>query len=189
MADQAFGLRPVKRHECAIEECVIPASDSTATFVGDAVKLAGAEDTTDNAATVIQAAAGDVIYGVVVGFAADPDSLTNQHRLADTKRRALVALAYPTTEWEIQADGAVTAGDTGQYVDLIVGAGDTVFGRSGMEADISTTAAATGQLQIMRPSRTVNEAFDTAAAGTNLIVTINESVFKTYGATAIAGEA
>ena len=188
MADSAFGLRPLSAHADCIEECVIPASDGTATFIGDAVKLAGAEDTTDNAATVIQAAAGDVIFGVVVAFEPDPSDLTSKHRAASTKRRVRVVKALPHIHFECQADAAVTAGDSGQYADLVVAAGDTTTGRSGMEVDIGTLGA-TGQLQIIRPSRTVGEDFDTAAAGTNLVVTINESVFKVYGATAIAGNA
>lgn len=188
MTDSAFGLKPVKSYADCIEECVIPASDGTATFVGDAVKLSGAEDTTDNASTVIQAAAGDVIYGVIVGFIPDFSNLYSKYRAASTKRRCLVVKAMPHVEFEIQADGAMTAGDSGLYADLVVGSGSTTTGRSAMELDISTKGA-TGQLQVLRPSRIVGETFDTAAAGTNMVVAINESVWKVYGGTAIAGSA
>lgn len=187
MIDSAFGLRPVARHLCTIDECVIPAGDATATFIGDAVKLEGGENTTHNAATVIQAAAGDVIFGVIVGFIPDYSNLYLKHRLASTERRCLVALAFPQTEFEIQADAAMTAGNSGQYVDLVVGAGNAVTGRSAMEANIASLSATSGQLQIMRPTRIQDETFDTAAAGSNLVVTINESVQKVYGTTALSG--
>lgn len=184
MTDSAFGLRPVSGHGC-IEECVIPASDGTATFVGDAVKLAGGEDTTDNAPTVIQAEAGDGIYGVIVGFIPDFSDLNSKYRVASTKRRCLVMKPNSDTLFECQADGAVTAGDCGQYADLVVGSGSTTTGRSAMEVDISTKGTSNGQLLIHRPSRTVGETFDTAAAGTNLIV----SIIETANAQTAAGAA
>lgn len=188
MADSTFGLRPLTNAAGYVQYCVIPASDGTATFVGDAVKLHGSEDTTGNAATVIQAAAGNVIYGVIVGFEPDPTNLALKYRTASTRRGCYVVPAYPHIEFEIQADAAVTSGDCGGYADLVVGSGSTTTGRSGMEVGISTLGA-TGQLQVLRPSRTVGETFDTSAAGTNLVVSINESVFKVYGGTAIAGNA
>lgn len=182
MADAAFGFRPVRLasgspYNGQATSCVIPASDGTATFVGDFVKLAGGEDTTEAMPTVIQAAAGDRLYGVIVGFEADYSDLTVKYRLASTKRVVRVALALPGTVFEGQADGAVVAGDTGQLCDIVVGSGDTATGRSAMEIDISTKGTASGQLQIQSPSKTVGEDFDTAAAGTNLLVTVNESVF------------
>lgn len=188
MADSAFGFRPLNHAAGCVQMCVIPASDGTATFVGDAVKLAGTEDTTDNATAVIQAAAGNVVYGVIVGFEPDPTNLALKYRTASTRRMCYVVPAYPTIEFETQADGAMTAGDSGQYADIVVGSGSTTTGRSAMELDIST-AGATGQLQILRPSRTVGETFDTSAAGTNMVVVFNESVWKVYGGTAIAGNA
>lgn len=185
MADVAFGFRPLS-YAGPTHLCVIPASDGTATFIGDAVKLHGSEDTTDNATTVIQAAAGNVIYGVIVGFVPDYSNLATKYRLASTRRLCMVVPALPSIEFEVQADAAVTAGDSGTYYDMVVGSGSTTSGRSAMEIGIST-AGNTGQLQLLRPSRTVDETFDTTAAGTNVVVHINESVFKVYGGTAIAG--
>lgn len=186
MADAAFGFRPVRLasgspYNGQATSCVIPASDGTATFIGDFVKLAGGSDTTDAMPTVIQAAAGDRLYGVVVGFEPDYSDLTNKYRLASTKRVARVVPAYPGTVFEGQADGAVVAGDVGQLADVVVGTGDTATGRSAMEIDISTKATANGQLQIIGLSQTVGEEVDTAAAGTNLLVIVNESIFTSEG--------
>lgn len=188
MADSAFGLRPLNHAAGCVQMCVIPASDGTATFVGDAVKLHGSEDTTDNAPTVIQAAAGNVIYGVIVGFEPDYTNLSSKYRLASTRRLCYVVPALAGIQFEIQCDAAVTSGNSGQYFDLVVGSGSTTTGRSAMELGVSTLGA-TGQLQMLRPSRTVGETFDTTAAGTNVVVHINESVFKVYGGTALAGNA
>lgn len=188
MADSPFGFRPLNNAAGLVHLCVIPASDGTATFVGDAVKLHGSEDTVDNAPTVIQAAAGNVIYGVIAGFEPDPTNLSLKYRTASTRRLAYVVPAYPHIEFEVQADEAMTAGDSGNYADITVGSGSTTTGRSAMELDISTKGA-TGQLQILRPSRVVGETFDTAAAGTRMVVSFNETVWKVYGGTAIAGNA
>lgn len=188
MADSPFGFRPLNHSADCVRMCVIPASDGTATFVGDAVKLLGSEDTTDNATTVIQAAAGNVIHGVIVGFEPDPTNLALKYRTASTRRVCYIVPALPHIEFECQADEAMTAGDSGLYADITVGSGSTTTGRSAMELDISTKST-TGQLQILRPSRTVGESFDTSAAGTKMVVSINESTFKVYGGTAIAGSA
>jgi len=188
MADSPFGFRPLTNATGLVRMCVIPASDGTATFIGDAVKLHGSEDTTDNATTVIQAAAGNVIHGVIVGFEPDFTNLSNKHRLASTRRLCYIMPALADIEFECQADGAMTAGDSGLYADIVVAAGSTTTGRSAMELAISTKST-TGQLQILRPSRTVGESFDTVLAGTRMVVSINESTFKTYGATAINGSA
>lgn len=181
MADTAFGFRPVRNlypggsHAANALACVIPAGDGTATFIGDFVKLSGAEETpNENMPTVIQAAAGNGLFGVIVGFRPDYTDLTLKHRTASTERVCFVSVARPGVVYEGQADGAVADGDIGNYCDIVVAAGDTTTGRSGMEIDISSTATANGQLQLIGPSHTVGESWDTSAAGTNLYVTVNE---------------
>lgn len=179
MADATFGLRPLRGYSGSdFIECVIPASDNTATFVGDAVKLHGSSDTTDNAPTVIQAAAGNPIFGVIVGMVPDYDDLTLRHRTASTKRRVQVCMARPSIVFEIQANAALAATGAGSHYDLTVGAGDTVTGRSGMELDVSSAVTTTAQLLLLGPSRNVGETLNTAAAGSNVEVTIFESEFN-----------
>lgn len=150
------GLRPVRRLSgCPlnIEECAILAGDGTATFVGDLVKLEGTGDT-DGTPSVIQAAAGDTAYGVIVGFKANPDNLGQLHRPASTLRRCLVSVA-PDTIYEIEEDGvggAMAVTDIGKCGDVAVGAGSTTTGFSGMTLDSSNVQAvdAGGQLRVLR---------------------------------------
>ena len=181
MADSAFGFRPVRTmgtYSGQVVSAVIPASDSTATFVGDFVSLLAGQDTTDNMPLVLQAAAAGVIYGAIVGFEPDYTDLTSKYRLASTKRIARIAPALPGVVFECQASAAMAAGDVGGNVEVIVGAGDTATGRSGMEANLASAPInTTAQLQIIGPSLTVGETFDTAAAGTNLYVLVKESYF------------
>jgi hypothetical protein len=181
MADSAFGFRPVRSmgtYNGQVVSAVVPATDSTALFIGDFVSLSAGQDTTDNMPLVTQAAAGGIIYGAVVGFEPDYTDLQSKYRLASTKRIARIAPALPGTVFECQANAAMAAGDVGGNVEIVVGSGDTATGRSGMEADLSTAPiTGTAQLQIISPSKTVGETFDTAAAGTNLLVLVNESYF------------
>ena len=182
MADSAFGFRPVRTmgstYTGQVVSAVVPASDSTALFVGDFVSLTAGQDTTDNMPLVVQAAAAGVIYGAVVGFEPDYTDLTSKYRLASTKRIARIAPALPGVVFECQANAALAAGDVGGNVEIIVGAGNTTTGRSAMEADLSTAPiASAAQLQIIGPSLTVGETFDTSAAGTNLYVLVKESYF------------
>jgi len=182
MADAPFGFRPVRHmgtYSGQVISAVIPATDSTAVFVGDLVSLAAGQDTVDNMMTVTQTAAANTqIVGAVVGFEPDYSDLTLKHRAASTKRIARIAPALPGVVFECQASAAMSAGDVGGNVEVTVGAGSTTTGRSAMEADLgSAPIATTAQLQIIGPSLTVGETFDTSAAGTNIYVLVNESIF------------
>lgn len=155
-SDAAFGFRPVNRsgspYNAATLRCAIPASDGTATFVGDAVKLhgSGSSDSEGSFPTVIQCAAGDPVFGVVVSFEADPaTSLEDQYRKASTLRYCQVV---PASEayFEVQADddtSTLAATSIGLNANFIVAAGSTVTGMSGMELD-SNTAATTATLDL-----------------------------------------
>lgn len=181
MADAAFGFRPVRTAggpwTGQALSAVIPATDGTATFIGDFVKLAGSADATEKMPTIAQVAAGDRIWGCVVGFEPNYTDLTQKYRTASTKIIARVVPALPGTVFEGQADGAAAAGTIGSNVDVVVGAGNTTTGRSGMEIDISTSTTGTAQLQIVGPVQTEGEDLDTSAAGSNLLVIVNESDF------------
>lgn len=125
-----------------VREYFIPASDGTAVFIGDLVKLAGSADAVTGVATVTQAAASDIPVGSVVGFRADPTNLTNKHRLASTARYVLVRDADDTI-FEVQEDavgGALAVTDIGLNADFVVGSGNATTGVSGMQLDTSTKA-------------------------------------------------
>ena len=165
-----------------------PSGDSTAVFIGDFVKRggsAGAAGTVvygqdvEGMPTVIQAAATDtLIVGVVVGFLPNQDNLNLRYRVASTNRIALVADA-PDTVFEIQEDGevaALTADEVGENADIIVAAGNTTTGLSGMELDSSDHKTATAQLRILGLAKRADNALGTNAKWN---VVINEHAYKT----------
>ncbi len=177
--DRVRGLHPVKKIDGSqsgvVNTYFIPASDGTAVFIGDAVKSGGSADA-DGVPTVIQAAAGDTIRGVVVGIVPET-SESLMYRAASTARYVLVN-DDPDTVFEIQEDsvgGALAAANVGQNADLIVAAGDTASARSGMELDSSSAAGTTAQLRILGlAKRADNEIGDNA----KWLVSINEHELK-----------
>jgi hypothetical protein len=163
--DRPSGLKPVK-HLFGVpwngkaNVYYLPSTDGTATFIGDAVKLAGSADPTGKYPSIAQAAAGDkTIVGVVIGFGLQPQIMGNfdnpnmKYRLASTAMYALV-VDDPFVIFEIQEDSvgnnlAVT--EVGLCTNLVVGSGSTTTGKSGMELDSSDTATdGSGQLRILR---------------------------------------
>lgn len=129
----------------------IPATNATALFKGDAVKSAGSADPTGRFPTVVQAAAGDTIRGVIVGFGEDPNIMIKPdfpnrvHCPATTAMYCLV-VDDPFVIFEVQEDSAggtsIAAASVGLSTDIVVGAGNTTTGLSGMEIDSTVTAAA-----------------------------------------------
>lgn len=145
--DTPFGLRPVRDlngapYNGAVETYSTAAGDATDIFIGDLVTLSGTSQTIDGVIyrDVDQAATGDVIAGVVVGFgAATRDSLT--YRAASTQR--LVRVAPPNLIYEIQEVSGgtpLTANDIGLNANFVVGSGNTVTGYSGVELNNATEA-------------------------------------------------
>jgi hypothetical protein len=141
--------------------CVIPSGNGTATFVGDAVKTADLDSIKiqggQYALPVIQAAATDPIFGVIMGFQQHTVSsgmdLGRRHRPASTSMYCLVKPAHPLDIYRIQADDVGTTlslASIGCNADITVGSGDIVTGLSAMELDSSTVAATAGlQLRIV----------------------------------------
>ena len=150
------GLRPVRTLSGTpfkIEECCITTADGTAAFVGDLVKLSGTGHT-DGTPEVIQCAAGDAAYGVIVAFAPEPTNLNQLHRTANTLRRCSVVVGTDVV-YEIEEDsvgGAMAVTDIAKCGDVAVGAGSTTTGFSGMTLDSSNVQAvdAGGQLRVLR---------------------------------------
>lgn len=177
-SDTPFGARPVYNGNGTPYTgnsilCAIPATDGTATFVGDFVKLAGSADATTGVPTVAQAAATDALFGVIVGFEPNRDNLALNYRVASTLRYCYVC-ADKGVMYEMQEDSvgnnlAVT--EVGLGCDIVVGSGNTVTGASGMEIDSSDTATAAGQVRIMGLVRRPDNAI---GANAKWLVVINE---------------
>lgn len=169
-ADNPRGARPVYSGNGAPWNgntflCAIPATDGTATFVGDFVKLSGTADATTGVPTVIQAAATDTLFGAIIGFEPLPTNLELNYRLASTLRYCYVCIDKSTI-FEMQEDSignnlAVT--EVGLATDIAVSAGNTVTGQSGMKLDSSDTATPAGQVRILGLVRKADNAIGTNA--------------------------
>lgn len=176
--------------------CVIPSGDNTATFVGDAVKLANLDavkiDGGPYGLPVIQAAATDPIFGVVMGFNQVIPSgmdLSRRHRPASTSMYCYVKPAHPLDVYRIQCDDdteTITVEDIGSNADIVVGSGDTATGMSGMELDSNTTAATAGlQLKIVGFVNSPNN--EVGVANQDVLVTINQNqAFNDAGVAGVA---
>jgi hypothetical protein len=178
------GFRPVKYMNGSpwngkFTMYAIPAAESTATFVGDLVKLYTG-DTTDvvNYPTVQRAAASDALVGVVVGFVPDYSNLNAApYRVASTLRLAMVA-DDPALLFEAEEDGAVDPielQDLGQNINFVATAGSTTTGQSGMVIDSDTHGTgATLPLKLMEAKRSAdNELLADGQAATRWVVKIN----------------
>lgn len=190
-ADTPFGLRavghPMGLSKASVKAYFVPSTYATALFPGDPVVITGTANTTEVTAPGVgtmpvgtmaevnkaTAGSGNRITGVIVGVAADPDSLGRRYMPASTGGVVLVN-DDPATEFEIQADDAIAAADIGLNAALVyTNTGDTNTGQSGAELDASTKAATAGlQLRILRVvPRTDNEA---GSSEVKCIVRINQ---------------
>jgi len=194
-ADAAFGLRPVggldgSPYNGGTIRCVIAAGDSTATFIGDPVKLSGtgvtAGDGSGTYPTVVQATADAQIFGVVTAFevagGGNAPNLDNQYRVASTERFCQVVPALDNL-FAIQADEDVEIADIGNTADLVntlnvITAGSTVTGLSGAELDSSDIDTGSN-LQILGVYNAPDN--DLATDNPVVIVRINESVLRGDG--------
>ena len=141
------GLKPVsafgQTYQGRVTIYAVPASDSTAIFVGDPVKLVGTSSIVNGVVypNVAQAASGDVMVGVMTGSIADTrDSLI--YRAASTLRLIEVA-DDPNLVFEVQqitGGTPLTANDVGFNVNLSIGTGSTVTGLSATTLDNASEA-------------------------------------------------
>lgn len=169
----------------------IPSTNAVNTFVGDAVT---SETTGDTVATggaglgimsCVQAAAGNPLLGVVVGFSTNPLNLnTPQYRAASTGRYVLVADS-PDLVFEVQtSNGTLALGDVGNNANFAVAAGSLTTGTSGMTLDVGTVATtATLPLKIVGFSQRVDN--DNTSANSKVLVKFNNDQFA--GGTGTAG--
>jgi hypothetical protein len=165
-----------------VELCYVPASDSTALFVGDVVKLSSGNASQANGApAVVRVASGtDVPYGVVIGITFegvdDPTVTVPQvanlntpvYRPASTARYVLVC-TDPNAIYEVQLSSSgnsasTVAGYVGKNAGPALGSGgSTTTGASSMTLD-TTSVATTATLPfkvVGFPHRPDNNAGDT----------------------------
>lgn len=162
----------------------VPSTDNTAIYKGDVVKLAGSASADGIYPDVAQAAATDTtIVGVAIGFGTSPnlmfdiDNLTRNYRAAATAMYVAV-VDDPNVIFEAQEDSdgaALAVTDIGNNADIVVAAGNTTTGQSGMEIDSSDVKTATAQLRILRLANRPDNALGDQA---KWLVLINEHVFK-----------
>lgn len=179
-SNAAFGFRPVFRdgspYNGATLRCVFAAADATAAFIGDPVILDGSSS--EGYPGVSQAAAGEPVFGVVTGFEANPDGLSDQYRKASTKRFCQVTPASGTY-FEVQSDDdttALTEAMVGLNANYIVAAGSTAYGVSGAELD-SDGAATTSTLDLQivgLVDRADNLLSGTGSTNKNVLVKFND---------------
>lgn len=159
----------------------IPSGNAQNVFVGDPVK---ADTTGDTVAaggmalgvqSVVPAAAGDPILGVVVGFAVNPLNLnTPQYRAGSTGRYVLVCDDLNQL-YEVQtSNGVLGVADVGLNANIAAAAGSLATGTSGVTLDVATAATtATLPLKIVGFSQRVDN--DNTAANAKVIVKINNN--------------
>jgi hypothetical protein len=139
----------------------IPNSDPTALFPGDLVKTPGGADPTGIYPIVTQAAAGNTVRGVVLGFGSQPEEMYDVNNLMRSYRAGndiplyVAVIDDPSVVFEIQEDsvgGALTAANVGDNGNVVVGAGSTLTGASGMQlqsSDVIANTIAAHQLRIL----------------------------------------
>lgn len=185
------GFRPIKNimgsaYSGEVIKMWIPASDGTATFVGDIVKLSGTADTDGNP-SVIQAAAGNTPVGVIVWMEPNPLDLTQNYRPASQSiagqnaGRWVYVAADPDLIMEVQGSGTFALGDVGQNASVTVGSGSTTTGQSAMTLDDATKATTSSLVfqiigVVQRPDNDV-----TGVTLTKLLVRFNVHQFGSVG--------
>jgi hypothetical protein len=184
------GFRPVKLlggspYNGSFNTYSVDAGDGTAIYVGDAVKLAAAgADASGVKPSVVLAAAGDAIVGIVVGFGVNRDNLNidGQRRLASTARDVYVA-DDPNLIFEVEtSNGTPTAADVNLNINHAVGTPVAATARSGAYVDFgteATTAALTFKIMGFVP-REDNE----VGASAKLLVKINNHQLGSHTGTA-----
>lgn len=152
----------------------VPASNTTALFVGDPVVITGT-GSPDGYSDVGIATAGASgrITGVVVGFRPTAPFTPYKNLPALTEGYVIVA-DDPALMFEVQETGtalAVTA--IGQNVNLVAGAGNAGTGSSGWQIDATSGAtAATGQLRLIELQHRADNVIGTNA---KWLVALNQS--------------
>lgn len=207
------GLRPVKHVDGSpwngqVNRYFAAATDATAIFNGDLVKLAAVSDTQGQAllggvnsvvggnpgVTAFVAGTDTLAVGVAVGFMINPLNLNSpQYRTASTAMYVLVSDA-PDTLYEIQADTSTGGGNTAGVIAATnmtknynvsnAAGGSTVTGFSGMLLQASSAATTTTlPLKALGAVQKVDN--DITSANVKMLVMINNDQLS--GGTGTAG--
>lgn len=184
------GFVPLRmRHGCpyvgSIQAFVIPASDGTAVFIGDPVKLSGdcapagtliSGVDAEGMAYVIRdtsATTGQDTVGVVVGFVPTPTMVQTgvKHRAASTAVIVLCETNLANVVFEIQEDALVTpvaAASMWLNAAYVATAGSATTGLSGVVLDSdSVNTTVTLPLKIIGLVKRPDNALNTGGAGTD----------------------
>lgn len=142
MSIQRTGFHPLRhtggRHYAGGENrYYIPASDSTALYLGDPVKLANAADASGVPA-ITKASPGDAVIGFIRSFERDHTNIDAVYRLASTARYALVVDDPSVIVSAIDAAGTLALTDCGKFINFAAGTGNATTGISGAYLDAST---------------------------------------------------
>lgn len=171
-------------HNARIGNYAVAAGDGVAIFMGDFVKTDGTTGSItvagENMPAVVQAAATDVIRGFVVGVdpilgvAIGSENLNRLYRPASVQM-VLHVCDDPYAVIKIQSAASIATTEVGENADIVVNAGSTASGLSGMQVS-GTTGTSSAQLRILH----VDAAPDNVVAATNadIICLINEHELK-----------
>jgi len=146
---QVGGVVQASGYSGALRAVAFVSTDGVAAFKGDFVKVTG-ESTTINGVSypvVAQAAATNIISGIISDFEPDPTDLTLLYRKASTVRLAYM-LEDPYVRFKIQMNGVPAAGDVYTTMDIVVAAGNTTTGLSGMQLNRSASGS-TKQIRVL----------------------------------------
>ena len=174
------GFRPIQdvsgsSYTGKIQQYAVAASHSTLLATGDLVRETGVANG-EGVAQVDAVAAGQAITGVIVGFLPDFSNLEQKGLPANQAGTALVAV-NPDLLLMARTSGAeIELADVGQNADVSATAATMEGGlvTSNMTVNMSTHGSGTAQVRIVRIVDPTN-----LAVGTDIIVRINESTFRT----------
>ena len=189
--DTPFGFKPI-RHlngnpwNGKLRVYYHSASDATAIYKGDVIKLNGSADATGKYPDVISVA-GDTdehVVGVAVAFStvpqlrADPSNLTRNYCPASTEMYVGVC-DDPDVIYEVQEDGDTTpiaAASVGLNTTIVMTAGSTTTGVSAFEID--SDEVATTNTDLVRILRLVDREDNALGAYAKWEVLLNIHAYK-----------
>lgn len=159
MAIQAFGAVPVRTlHGGPVvsNKYYVPASDSTAIFIGDFVGKVNAMDPKGEVGVVkALGATGDAPIGVVTGVEVDASNVYRGDYRAASTARYIYVCDDPDVVLRIAEDAdsnVISAANvaSGANCDIALGAGSTVTGQSGHSLDSSTATTSSAVCKILQ---------------------------------------